>query len=86
MSMPLPPTHQKKNFALFFQRMILLSKKLLHEELIETSFPIKKGYIHFRHQTPLSQEGLGPQKQFFAIFSENTVFLEKLLNYKIFST
>ncbi len=57
--------------------MILFLKKLLYEELFETSFPIKKkkGYIHFRRQmAPSLQEGLGPQKQFFAIFSENTVF------------
>ncbi len=49
----------------------------------------KKGCIHFRHQTPPSlQEGLGPQKQFFAIFSKTTggSWGGGLLNNKIFST
>ncbi len=74
MSMSTTP-HPLPKKSLFSQRMIPSSKKLLYEELFENSFPIKKGYIHFRHQTPpFLQEGLGPQKQFFAIFSENTVF------------
>ncbi len=72
---PPSPPPPKKKLLLFSQRMTLSSKKLLHEEIFKTSFPIKKSYIHFRHQTPPSlQEGLGTQKQFFAIFSENTIF------------
>ncbi len=47
----------------------------------------KKGYVHFCRQTPTSiQKKLGPQKRFSAVFSENTAFLKKLLNNKIFST
>ncbi len=75
-NVPLPP--KKKIFLLFSQKMILSLKKLLYAELFETSFPIKKGYIHFRHQTlPSLQQGLGPQKQFFAIFFKNTVLFWK---------
>ncbi len=35
---------------------------------------------------PSLQKRLGPQKQFFAVFSENIASLKELLNNKIFST
>ncbi len=57
--------------------MTLDLKKLLYEELLETSFPIKKiKYIHFRHQPPPSlQEGLGPPERVFRHFLRKYSFL-----------
>ncbi len=71
-------------FSTFSGRMLLSLKKWLYEKIFETPFPVQK--VCFRCQTPLShQEELGPQKQFFAVFLENTAFFEKkLLNNKIF--
>ncbi len=82
-NVPLHPP--KKKISLLSQRMILSSKKLLYEKVFETSFPIKKVIFIFviRHPLPFPSRRTWPQKQFFAIFSENTVFffffLKKLL-------
>ncbi len=54
--------------------MLLSSKKLLDEKIFKTSFPIKKGYTHFRRQTlPLFlHKELGPPKLFLTVLAENT--------------
>ncbi len=79
--------HLPQNFSPFSPKMLLFLRKLLNEKIFKTSFPIKKGYIHFPCQVhPSLQKRLGPQKWFFAVFSENTAFLwKKLLNNKIFN-
>ncbi len=51
--LPLPPQQKNNFFFSFFQRMILSLKRLLHEELFETSFPIKKVLFIFVIRSPL---------------------------------
>ncbi len=70
---------------------MFFSKKLIDEKIFKTSFPIKKGNINFRCQTPPSlQKRLGLQKWLFADFSENNSFFEKpnfyFLLFMVFST
>ncbi len=77
----------QKFFFPFSPKILLFSKKLLNEKIFKSSFPIKKGYIHFRHQTPPSlQKRLRPQKRFFAVFSENYNFFWKNCLLIIFNT
>ncbi len=74
-------------FPLFSGRILLSLKKIVIWKNIWNLISHKKGYIHFRCQTPPSlQEVLGPQKRFFTVFSEDAAFFEKRLNSKIFST
>ncbi len=72
----LPP--QKKKFFIIFSENDTILEKIIVWRTMRYLISHKKGYTHFHHQTPPSlQEELGLQKQFFAIFSENTVFFRK---------
>ncbi len=86
--MSMSSTTPKKNFVIFSENDTIFEKIGIWRTVWNFISHKKKGYIHFRHQTPLPFKRFGPQKQFFAIFSENTIFFfwEKLLNNKIFST
>ncbi len=67
-----------KIFSPFFSKNFSFFKKIIRRKNI-LNLPLhKKDYIDFRRQTPpFLQKRLGPQKQFFAIFSENKAFFEK---------
>ncbi len=75
-------------FFSIFSKIVVFLEKLLHEKMFQTSFLIKKGYIHFRCRTPPSlQKRLGPQKLLFCRFLRKySFFLKILLNNKVFST
>ncbi len=64
---------------------LLFSKKLLNEKIFETSFPIKKVIFIFvvRRLLPFKRDS-APRNGFYAVFSENIAFFEKLSNKKIF--
>ncbi len=67
-----------KNFFTPFSPKMFFSRKLLNKKIFKTSFPIKKGYIHFRHQTPTNGS--------LRFLRKLQLFLKKLLNHQIFST
>ncbi len=74
-------------FFLILSKNVAFSKKLLNEKYSKPNSPIKKVIFIFARKTPHSlKKRIGPQKRFFDVFSENTAFLKKLLNNKIFST
>ncbi len=67
-------------FFVTFWENIAFFEKIVRRKNIQNLISHKKGYIHFPRQTlPSHQNKPGPQKLFFAVFSENTA-------YKIFST
>ncbi len=76
----------RKFFSPIFSKNVAFLKKLLNKKIFETSFPIKKFYVHFLRQTPPSlQKRLGPQKRFLPFSQKIQLVLKKLLNNKIFS-
>ncbi len=68
--------------------MLLFSKKLLDEKMFKTSFPLKKGYIHFHRQTGSfpSKETCAPEMVFCRFLRKLLLFFKKLLNNKLFNT
>ncbi len=65
-------------FPPFSPKMLLFLEKLLNKKIIKTSFPIKKGYIHFHRGRSLPfKRDLVPINCGFGVFSENTAFFEK---------
>ncbi len=71
---PRPP----KIFSPTFSKNVGFFENIVRWKNIQNLIPHKKGYIHFRRQTPFSlRKRLVHQKQFFAVFSENTASFEK---------
>ncbi len=76
-----------KNFFPFSPKMLLFLKKLFHEKIFKTLFPIKKVIFIFVARCPLPfKRDLGPRNGFLPFFQKIQLFLKKLLNNKIFST
>ncbi len=71
----------KNSFLAFSHKIELFLKKLLNKKIFRTSFVIKKSYVGCRGKTPPFSKKLSnvPPKQFFKIFSENTVFFRKIV-------
>ncbi len=67
-----------KSLKIFFRHFLgkfCFLRKNCSIKNIQNLISNEKGYIHFRRQTPPSlQKGIGPQKQFLTVFSENTAF------------
>ncbi len=67
-----------QHFFPIFSKNIALFEKIVKWKNIQNLISHEKVYIHFRRQTPPPlQKRLGPQKPFFAVFSENYSFLRK---------
>ncbi len=76
-------------FLAIFLGNVAFFEKIVIWKNIRNLISHKKGYIHLRRQTSFSpQERLGPQKRFFAVFSESTAFFEKTqyIQYQICDT
>ncbi len=74
-------------FSPLSPKILLFSKKLLNDKILETSFPIKKFiFILVRRQTPpfLQKRLGGPRNGFLAFSQKITHFWKKLVNNKIF--
>ncbi len=68
----------QNNFFPYFLQECWFFENIVKLKNIQYLIFHKKGYIHFRRRTlPSLQKRLGPQKQFFVVFSENTAFFEK---------
>ncbi len=69
------PPPQKNFFSLFSQRMILSLKKLLYEELFETSFPKRKVIFIFVIRRPFPfKKDFAPRKSFSPFFPKVRFF------------
>ncbi len=66
----------QKIFFPIFSEIAAFFEKIVRWKNIQNLIYHKKGYTHFRRQSPASLQKRHAPKQFFAILSENTAFFE----------
>ncbi len=71
----------RSSFLLVSRKTLLFSKKLFNDEIFGTEFVIRRLGLDFCPKTSsfLRRWSNAPSKQFFAVFSKNTAFFEKLI-------
>ncbi len=74
-------------FSPFSSKILLFLEKFFNLKIFNTSFPIKKGCVHFRRRSSSSFQKRWALETVVLSFTQKIQpFLKKLLNNKVFST
>ncbi len=72
-------TPPKNFFSWLFWKIVFFFEKTVEWKIFKTSFPTKKVILIFVARRSLLKTVMSSHKWFFAVFSKNTAFLEKLV-------